>query len=138
MFKNWNKVEYQTAEGQLTFEEIGTVAENCKDWTLRFTNRNLRSETKKVCIIGKDKNGEEYTLPCTKPLSDVIRKSLAKGAPKSKVLEAVVNLQIIVSDDGERYFITLPSEGANEAFAVTTLIKAKATIAQVAEAEWDS
>jgi hypothetical protein len=137
MFKNWNKVEYQTAEGQLTFEEIGTVAENCKDWTLRFTNRNLRGD-KRVLIIGKDKKGEEYTLPCTKPLSDVIRKSLANGAPKSKVLEAVVNLEMIASEDGERYFITLPSEGANEAFAVTTLVKAKTTIAQVAEAEWDS
>ena len=112
------KVEYQNS-GEFNFENVGTVASNYKGMSLRFTKNNLAS-TKRVTLIAKDKDGEEWLLPCSTPLSGMIRKALSRGKSPKEVLTIVTKLNVYTDEDG-KYFVFQPQGDAAEEFFVDDL-----------------
>jgi hypothetical protein len=122
MALNYKKVEYQ-GTGDFTFEDMGTVASNFKGHSLRFTKKNLASD-KRVTLIAK-KGDKEFILPCSEPLSKVIRKALEGGKSQRDVLSVIAKLNVFQSEDGERYFVMQPAGDQLEAFAVDSLAKSE-------------
>ena len=132
MALNFKKVEYQGV-GEFNYEDMGTVASNFKGHSLRFTKRNLANTEKRVTLIAK-KGDNEYTLPCSKPLSAVVRKALDTGKSHKEVLSIITKLNVYQSDDGERYFVMQPQGEQLEAFNIDTI--AKSTISYDELAAW--
>ena len=124
------KVEYQSS-GEFNYESVGTVANNFKGYRLRFTKANLAS-TKRVTLIAKDKDGEEWILPCTAPLSGQIRKALNNGKSQKEILAAVAKLDIM-QDDEDKYFVFQPQGEQQEEFLVEDLKKITATYDELVE-----
>lgn len=124
------KVEYQNS-GEFNFENVGSVASNYKGMSLRFTKNNL-SSTKRVTLIAKDKKGEEFLLPCSTPLSGMIRKALSGGKSQREVLAIITKLDIYTDEDG-KYFVFQPQGDAAEEFMVDDLKKSSVTYDEMVE-----
>ena len=124
------KVEYQ-GTGDFNFENAGSVASNYKGMSLRFTKKNLASD-KRVTLIAKDKTGEEFLLPCSEPLSGIIRKALSGGKSQRELLAVITKLDVYVREDG-RYFVFQPEGDAAEEFAVDDLKKASVSYDEMLE-----
>lgn len=115
------KVEYQNS-GEFNFENVGSVASNYKGMSLRFTKKNLASD-RRVTLIAKDKDGKEWLLPCSEPLSGMIRKALSGGKSQRELLSIITKLDIYTDEDG-KYFVFQPEGDAAEEFMVDDLKKA--------------
>lgn len=113
---------FSSKAGATTFSEVGTFAKHAKGMTIKFTKANLAS-TKLVTMLLTNKAGEVFRLSCTTPLSEMVRKALAKGKEHKEVLSALLPLTIIVDDENpEKYFLSAPGDGTGlPAFEVSDL-----------------
>jgi hypothetical protein len=113
---------FTSEAGATTFSEVGTFAKHAKGMTVKFSKKNLAS-TKKVTLLLTDKKGDIFRLSCTSPLSEIVRKALAKGKEHKEILSALLPLTIIVDDENpEKYFLSAPGDGTGlPAFSVSDL-----------------
>lgn len=120
-----NKVEYANSE-EFAFEEIDTVASLFKGTTLRFTKKNLANEAKKLCLIARSKKNpeDEWTLPCSDPLSKTMRNALKNGTSKEDAIAIISKLKVWADEDG-KYFVFSPSSSPEEEFDLDKLSKTK-------------
>jgi len=130
MALNFKQVEYQGV-GEFNYEDMGTVASNFKGHSLRFTKRNLANAEKRVTLIAK-KGDKEFILPCSKPLSAVVRKALDNGKSHKEVLSILTKLNVYQSEDGERYFVMQPQGEQLEAFNIDSIAKTAITYDELA------
>lgn len=129
----FNKAVYSTTSNEdFNYESVGTLASNCKGYSLKFSKRNLASD-KRVTLLMKDKAGVDFTLSCSAPLSKLVRKALTTQDQKT-VLSSLLNLDIMQDkDDATRYFLCQP-QGDGEmlpTFKVDELAKVNASFEDV-------
>jgi hypothetical protein len=123
----FNQAVYQSTGTDFNYESVGTLASNCKGYSLKFSKRNLASD-KRVTLLLRDKKGVDFTLSCSAPLSKLVRKAISSGTPHNKVLTSLLKLDIMQDQDDEsKYFLCQP-QGDGEmlpSYEVDTLAKDK-------------
>jgi hypothetical protein len=108
------------SNGEFNYTEIGTLAQVGKGMSIKFTKPNLASD-KRVTLILTDKNDVSHTLPCSAPLSNVIRKAL-KTESRKAVLGALTKLTVMQdNDDEEKYFLMQPAGQGEESILISDL-----------------
>jgi hypothetical protein len=133
----FNKAQFQP-QTEWNYSDGGTFAANAKGKFAKFSKKNLAKTdgTRVTILLSKDKGdfSEAETLMCTKPLSEKIRSSHAKGTPHKEIFAALSKLSIIVdNDDEEKYFLSLP-QGDGEmllAFEINKMVKEPITMEDV-------
>ena len=121
MFK-FQEASFTSKASEVTFSEAGTLAENAVGMSLKFSKKNLKNLEKKVTLLLKDEEGNNYFLPCTTPLSESVRAAIAKGKSHKEILSALQHLTIIVNDEDGKYFLNAPDGGSGfESFKIEDL-----------------
>lgn len=99
------------------FETVGIFGEipAMKGKKVQFTKKNLKGDSRVTLQLFpkkykdlKEAIADEAVefLPCTKPLSKMIRKAVASGVPHNKILGHLVTLEIQQSiEEPEKYFL---------------------------------
>jgi hypothetical protein len=117
---------------KLDFKEIGTVKENLnKTDILSLSNKNLNGDAPHVILFVKANEGAvQQMLFCTKPLSKLIRKAVAKKVSHREILKSLLPLKManltVETNEGEgeveQTFILTPRK-QGESFTTADLLK---------------
>ena len=115
-----------TATTEYTYETVGTLAQICKGMKLNFTKNNLAGD-KRVALIATDKDGATKIVPCSSPLSKIVRSALATKTQR-EVLIALTKLSIQADkNDASKYFLMQPAGVQAESFLVEELATEEVT-----------
>lgn len=123
------------ATTEYSYETVGTLASNCKGRRLNFTKNNLAKVAKedgkynRVAIIATNVTDDKDVkiVPCSEPLSIIIRKALATKSQK-EVLIALTKLSIQADKtDASKYFLMQPAATSTESFLVEELAAEEVT-----------
>ena len=124
----FNKAQFSSQTADWNYESVGTLGKNSKGRKIKFTKRNLASDSRVVILIS-DASGsfdDADILICTAPLSQMIRKGLAKGTTQKQMLAICSKLEIQVDKDDETKYFLFQPQGDGEmlpSFAVNELAK---------------
>ena len=106
-----------------TLNDLGTLAEIVgKKGKLRFAGaKNLNSD-KRVSIVLIKADGTSDTVSCSAVVSTGVRKALADGTPKNKVLAVLAKLQVLEGET-EIPYVCAPAgaNGTEDEFTVEQL-----------------
>ena len=106
-------VEYKNSAEDFNYESGGTFAKFAKGCTVRFGKKNLASEKKVALFLAKE-GEDDKILPCSGPLSDIIRKAL-KTYSKAQVISSLRTLNVMFDKDNpEKYFLMQPKGEMDE------------------------
>ena len=81
---------------------------------LSFSQKNLEGDARVVLFIRETEDGAPKMLALSERLSKIVRKSLAKGVAKMKLIRSLIELRVIENADGNFFLIQTgkPAEGA--------------------------
>jgi hypothetical protein len=108
--------KYERQEGNLV--ELGTLKSLAgKGGKLSFLRKNFADTSKRVAVVVNKKDGKSAVIPCSKQISDLIRKG-------EITIAQLANLQVVEGEreDGTKsHFIVMPQGGGTQEFDVDKL-----------------
>jgi len=106
-------VEYKNSAEDFNYESGGTFAKFAKGCTVRFSKKNLASN-KRIALILSKEGQDDMILPCSSPLSSIIREGL-KTYSKSQIIGSLRSLDVMFDiDDPTKYFLMQPKGEMDE------------------------
>ena len=127
----FNEAVFSETTSEWNYSSEGTLAVNCKGYTVKFSKRNLAGDKRVTLLLSK--GNKKFTLSCSAPLSKIVRKALTTKT-QNEVLGGLMQLEIMVNDeDSTKYFLCQP-QGDGEMlpeFKVDELVKANVSYEDV-------
>jgi hypothetical protein len=124
-------LQFKVYEASSNLEDLGVISDILgKNGTVRFSSdRNLNS-AKRVTLILQNTKGESAAVPCSSAVSNTVRQAIADGTDEEEILAALVQLNLLESEDG-RIFISPTGSGdgkpLKDSYKVDNLKKIKTT-----------